>query len=263
MKEMARGAGAPSRWPRPAGGWARGAVAAAVIVAAVAASVPHLHAAVDQRELRAREAFAIGRYQEALDLFGKLYAEKLHPNYLRNIGRCYQNLGDPDRAINSFRDYLRTAKGLRAEERAEIEGFIKEMEQLKAQQSAPAAQTPSPATAAAAANRVDHSAAGAALPAATGSAPGSTQAAAAPDLGTSATSSNLAAVPASAPAANLVQSDGASPGPSNDRPLYGRWWFWAIVGGVVATGVGIAAAAGAFTTTQEPDCSKVAGVTCP
>lgn len=50
----------------------------------------------------AREAFAIGRDQEALDLFGKLYAEKLHPNDLRNLGRCYQNLGDPPDTSNSF-----------------------------------------------------------------------------------------------------------------------------------------------------------------
>jgi hypothetical protein len=49
--------------------------------------------APDPRELKAREDFAGGRYQEALDLFARLYAESLHPNYLRNIGRCYQNLG--------------------------------------------------------------------------------------------------------------------------------------------------------------------------
>ena len=89
------------------------------------------HAAADSRELKAREEFAAGRYQDALDLFAKLYAETLHPIYLRNIGRCYQNLGEPDRAIASFRDYLRKAKSLRAEERKEIEGFIKEMEELK------------------------------------------------------------------------------------------------------------------------------------
>ncbi|HEY5453653.1 MAG TPA: hypothetical protein VIQ54_33095, partial [Polyangia bacterium] len=35
--------------------------------------------AADQRELKAREAFAAQRYQDALDLFAKLYAETLHP----------------------------------------------------------------------------------------------------------------------------------------------------------------------------------------
>src|SRR5882672_6044299 len=77
-------------------------------------------AETDQREMQAREAFAAGRYQDAADLFAKLYAQKLHPNYLRNIGRCYQNMGEPDKAISSFREYLRKAKSIRADERQEI-----------------------------------------------------------------------------------------------------------------------------------------------
>ena len=72
--------------------------------------------AADQRELKAREAFAAQRYQDALDLFAKLYAETLHPIYQRNIGRCYQNMGQPDNAITSFREYLRRAKNLPASE---------------------------------------------------------------------------------------------------------------------------------------------------
>jgi tetratricopeptide (TPR) repeat protein len=93
--------------------------------------------AKDPREMQAREAFAAQRYPEALDLYVKLYAEKLHPNYLRNIGRCYQNLGDPEKAIGSFREYLRKAKSLPADERSEIEGYIKEMEELKKSRETP------------------------------------------------------------------------------------------------------------------------------
>jgi tetratricopeptide (TPR) repeat protein len=102
---------------------------AAVLMASLAA--PVLAAPKDNREMKARELFAGQRYEEALDLYIKLYAEKLHPNYLRNIGRCYQNLGDPEKAIGSFREYLRKARNLPGEERAEIEGYIKEMEDLK------------------------------------------------------------------------------------------------------------------------------------
>jgi tetratricopeptide (TPR) repeat protein len=91
----------------------------------------------DSREMKARELFAAQRYQDALDIYVKLYAEKLHPNYLRNIGRCYQNLGDPEKAIGSFREYLRKARNLPAEERSEIEGYIKEMEELKRQRETP------------------------------------------------------------------------------------------------------------------------------
>src|SRR3569832_2537846 len=76
-----------------------GGFVAALALAAVARPVV---AEVDHREMKAREDFAAGRYQDALDIFVKLYAEKLHPNYLRYIGRCYQNLGDPAKAVSSF-----------------------------------------------------------------------------------------------------------------------------------------------------------------
>ena len=85
----------------------------------------------DRREVTARELFGAGRYGEALDIYIKLYAERPHPTYLRNIGRCYQNLGDADHAISSFRDYLRQAENLAPNQRALVEGYIAEMEGLK------------------------------------------------------------------------------------------------------------------------------------
>ena len=66
----------------------------------VAASPDH------QMEMSAREAFAAGRFDDALGMFAKLYAETLHPVYLRNIGRCHQKMRDPQKAIDSFHDYL-------------------------------------------------------------------------------------------------------------------------------------------------------------
>lgn len=104
----------------------------------------------DPREMQAREAFAAGNYKDALELYTKLYAEKLHPTYLRNIGRCYQNLDDRDHAISSFREYLRKAKDLPSDERAEVEGYIKELEEAKqkaaaeAEKSKPVPLTPQP-----------------------------------------------------------------------------------------------------------------------
>jgi len=98
----------------------------------------------DPREMQAREAFAAGSYKEALEIYTKLYAEKLHPTYLRNIGRCYQNLHEPDRAISSFREYLRKAKDIPADERAEVDGYIKEMEDLQRQTAEAAKPAPQP-----------------------------------------------------------------------------------------------------------------------
>jgi tetratricopeptide (TPR) repeat protein len=98
------------------------------------------HAATDPREVKARASFAKGEYEEALDLYAKLYAETLHPTYLRNVGRCYQGLRQPDRAIGAFRDYLRKARNLKPSQRSEVEAFIVEMEALKRSQLAEAAQ---------------------------------------------------------------------------------------------------------------------------
>jgi tetratricopeptide (TPR) repeat protein len=86
---------------------------------------------------RARELFAVGKYAEALEIYGRLYAETAHPTYLRNIGRCFQNLGEPDKAISSFREYLRQARTLTADQRTQVEGYIQEMEALKRKREAP------------------------------------------------------------------------------------------------------------------------------
>lgn len=75
--------------------------------------------------MQAREAFAAGRFDDALTLFAKLYAETLHPVYLRNIGRCHQKMRQPDKAIDSFRDYLAKSPKLSRAERTEIDGYSK------------------------------------------------------------------------------------------------------------------------------------------
>jgi tetratricopeptide (TPR) repeat protein len=88
----------------------------------------------DEREVKARQLFGIGKYAEALDIYGELYAETTHPTYLRNIGRCYQNLGQPEKAISSFQEYLRQVRNLPADQRAVVDGYIREMEALKSKQ---------------------------------------------------------------------------------------------------------------------------------
>ena len=181
----------------------------------------------DPREVKAREDFAAGRYQQALDAFAKLYAETVHPTYLRNIGRCYQNMGDPDRAIISFRDYLRKKKEITPEERAEVEGFIAEMEALKKRRSG--------------------------VPA---SSSGDT-----PPPTSSITPLPTAPEPKSGGAAPEVLVSQPARLAEESSPVYMRWWFWTIVGAAaVGAGIGIAAATGAFTTTKNADC--VSGYTC-
>jgi len=195
----------------------RNGVLGLLIVLAMATVSSRAIAEVDGREMRAREAFAAGRYQEALDGFVKLYAEKLHPNYLRNIGRCYQNLGDPDKAISSFREYLRKAKAVGSDERQEVEGYIKEMEELKRQREAAATPPPPP------------------QPTVTSPPPPAIE-------------------PPRQPTLTLTQPPPPPEPVQEEAPVYKKWWFWTLIGGAVVGGLGIVAAAGAFTKTQDASC---------
>jgi tetratricopeptide (TPR) repeat protein len=93
------------------------------------------HQAEDQREVQGRALFAKGDYQAALDLYATLFAEKSDPIYLRNIGRCYQKLEQPQKAIDAFEEYLRR-KHVKQAERTEVEGFIAEMQELEKRKAA-------------------------------------------------------------------------------------------------------------------------------
>jgi tetratricopeptide (TPR) repeat protein len=181
---------------------------AVTLIATATTATAH---AVDTRELEAREAYAAGRYREAVDLYSKLYASTLHPTYLRNIGRCYQNLEEPQLAIKSYQEYLRKANVTEAERR-EVEGFMAEMDLLKQRQQAAATPAPVPAAPAAAA-----------------------LAAPAPSPAAVATPSPSRSLAPSSPSA--VDLAGQAPEPSS--PFYTRWWFWTVLG-AVAVGAGAA-----------------------
>ena len=162
-------------------------------VASLAMEAPRAARAAETEgdpELRAREAFAAGRYEEAIGGYAKLYAKTLHPVYLRNIARCYQKKHDPQSAFDEFQDYLTKTKSgpykISGEEREEIEGYIKDMRDEQARAAAPVAPLAAPA-------------APRALPAA----------------------------PASQPATTLTAT---APPPEDSHPIYARWWFWTILG---------------------------------
>src|SRR3954468_3920229 len=81
------------------------------------------HEREDRREVQGREMFGKGDYPAALDIYANLFAERNDPVFLRNIGRCYQMMEEPDKAIKAFREYLRRAH-VKPAERSEVEGFI-------------------------------------------------------------------------------------------------------------------------------------------
>jgi hypothetical protein len=184
-----------------------------VVLLALAFCVPANAAGDEGAELKARTHFAAGEYKEALEIYARLYAETMHPTYLRNIARCHQNLGNADKAISSFREYLRKAHDLTPDQRKEIEGYIAEMEQLK-QSRAGAATGPPP----------------------TASAPPPTASAPPP---TAAPPPALAPPPADTAPALVGPPTVTASGTTNDDggPFYTRVWFWGVVAGVVAAGV--------------------------
>src|SRR4051812_12925304 len=134
--------------------WSRVALVLAVLLSGRVYAQP-AGDGVHEREVKAREFFVVGRFAEALEIYGRLYAESGHPTYIRNIARCHQKMGEPEKAISSFRDYLRQATDITAEQRALVESYIAEMELMKerreaaARAASPAAPVPPPPAAAA------------------------------------------------------------------------------------------------------------------
>jgi hypothetical protein len=120
------------------------------LISTVAQAQAPLAPAQRDSERRAQSLFAAGRYEEAVAVYADLWAGNHDPIYLRNIGRCYQKLRNPERAIGSFEEYLAKARHLSPGERREIEGYLREMQALKEEQEsarqreAAAAQPPPP-----------------------------------------------------------------------------------------------------------------------
>jgi hypothetical protein len=100
--------------------------------------------AQDSRDVEARDLFVAGKYSQALQIYQDLYTRSRHSTYLRNMARCHQMLRQPDPAISHFRAYLREARDLTAQERAEIEGYIAEMQGLRAVQASASPPTGPP-----------------------------------------------------------------------------------------------------------------------
>jgi hypothetical protein len=233
------------------GGAVLGAVLVMVLALAGAAHADHAG------EMKARESFAAGRYDEALEIFAKLYAETLNPIYLRNIGRCQQKLKQPDKAIDAFRDYLiKGGKKISADEKAEINGYIKEMEALRDEQASrqqvPPPVAPVPPTSGAPVQPIP------AAPQPEGPPPGYT---AQPGAAYPGAPGAPGAYPPGAdqqPAGALVAQP-AQPQAESSGPVYTKWWFWTIIGVVVVGGAVTAIALSSGTS--KPACPATA-ITC-
>jgi Tfp pilus assembly protein PilF len=94
---------------------------------------------------RGMAAYKAGDYATALVAFEQAWATKEAPALLYNIGRCYERLGDGDRALETY-ERLLAAAGTTAELRAKA---LESVAALKREQAArvAAARVPAPSTA--------------------------------------------------------------------------------------------------------------------
>jgi hypothetical protein len=98
----------------------------------------------DPRAVEARKACAAGDVDKGIRLLADYLGSTDDPTAIYNMGRCYQQNGVSEKALLQFREYLRKAKDLTAEDRAEVEGYIRELEAEQARE-APALPEPPPA----------------------------------------------------------------------------------------------------------------------
>jgi tetratricopeptide (TPR) repeat protein len=78
---------------------------------------------------KAQKLFNLGKFDEALTEYEAAYEAKPLGDFLYNIAQCYRNLEDYDRAIFSFKKYLKEKPD--ADDRAQVEKFIDELEEKK------------------------------------------------------------------------------------------------------------------------------------
>jgi iron complex outermembrane receptor protein len=183
--------------------------------------------------------YNVQSYEEAIVEFKAGYQADPRPEFLYALGQAQRMNRQCKAAIVSYEAYLRTEPAARQEAAAkdQIEACRAEL--------ATAASTPDRGQ-----------------PVATPTPPPAVASSAAPVVAV--TVPNVGAPPAaSAGASNLADGVAASASTPADRaaPVYRRWWFWALIGGGVAAGLGVAAAAGVFTHTMEPGCPT--GRYCP
>jgi tetratricopeptide (TPR) repeat protein len=150
--------------------------------------------------------YAVGEYEAAAEAYQNAYKLKQDPALLFNAAQAQRLAGNLDRALTLYRNYLRFHPNVanRAEVESRISQLEQQIEEARAAKVAPPPTEPAPPLA----------------------------------EGRPLTTTGTTAATTEAPPVLT-----AVPAPSEPRPLYKRPWVWAVVGGVVATGVVITAIA--------------------
>lgn len=160
-----------------------------------------------------------GRFDEALANFQSAYQRRQMPWLLVNIGRAAQRLGRPAEAIQYYERYKKAEPNIDPENEKRINKYIEQaralLEQTPEQPTMPGVVKPSEPPA---------------LDKTKPSEPPK------PDSGVTGLTAQ-GGTPTDTPAA---------------KPIYKKWWFWTIIGGVVVAGVVTGAVVGATANKSPP-----------
>jgi len=81
---------------------------------------------------KATQLYKQGHYDDAAAIFLQLSVDNPGmPVFVRNLGACYYYLRRPEPALSNLREYLHKKKDIDADDRAEVESWIAEMDQLR------------------------------------------------------------------------------------------------------------------------------------
>jgi hypothetical protein len=217
------------------------ALGALALVAVMATSTVGMAGEKGRAAEKARAHFTAGtayfnleKYKEAIGEFEQGYLEKQDPSYLFSIAQCHRALGNKPEAIRFYRRFLQEAHD--SANRPAAEQALHELEPgvpavapapVPATRPAPApAPPPRPVAAPAPAPVV-------AAPPAAASAPA--PAPTAPNLAP--TDPATAGTPRAAPVALATAPVSPAAGSRSSGRITSKWWFWTLIGGVVAAGI--------------------------
>jgi hypothetical protein len=96
----------------------------------------------ESRAAQARKHCLTGNVEAGVALLADLFVENKDPNLIYNQARCYEQNGRAAEAILRFREYLRVAKKLTADEKAEVDRHIADCRAMQAEGKAAAEPPP-------------------------------------------------------------------------------------------------------------------------
>ena len=117
------------------------------LAAGLAMAAPARAASIDAKERAARKACLSGNYKKGVEILSDLFVQTEDPVFIFNQGRCFEQNGRFEEAINRFLEYLRKAKKSNGQDRVDTERHIADCQALLRQKAAPEPKVETPVAA--------------------------------------------------------------------------------------------------------------------